>query len=128
VSERDLAIREAIQRVRIIRHTLYRQGEITMSGLRRLDEALGLSEDETYRLTGEKMSERAERFAEYMEKKHEWQCGEKECECLGCGKRAQDPVNFCSHCGSRMTLPGRSESTLREIEDGLQYALGEKGE
>jgi len=51
MSEPDLVALVAEQRLKKVRQELYRQGEITMSGLRRLDEALGLSEDETYRLT-----------------------------------------------------------------------------
>ena len=46
----DLTTRVIAARVHEVRGDLYRQGEITVAGLRRLDQALGLAEDDTYRL------------------------------------------------------------------------------
>jgi len=48
--ESDLTTRSMARRLHSVRFELYRQGEITVAGLRRLDAAIGLSEDDTYRL------------------------------------------------------------------------------
>lgn len=48
--EPDLTTRVCAARLHDTRRQLYREGEITVAGLRRLDEAIGLGEADTYRL------------------------------------------------------------------------------